>query len=547
MRRVRMLSRLFGLNAMAIVSFLLLTLSPIPWLGFVTSALTLGAAWWRNRKSGMGKAVSVRILLVGGLIAQYLPNLQDTNDYSLLATTAMLVMLMMHEGLVQRVVSKARLQFGQLPNFATRTDVHVAPQYVFHANTLMIVLLGVFAVPEFPSWPLVVAAGLLSAGVAALLFDARALLRGNGRAWARFSEALQEYEPTFAVYFSGPPGMVYQVSMWLPYLDRLGKPYVVVLREGAVFNHMLQLTDQPVVVCNTIGNLDQVAVDGLHACFYVNNGMKNSHFVKFRDITHIQLLHGDSDKPPSYNAVTGMYDRVFVAGQAGIDRYHKHGVNIPESKFEIVGRPQVEDIDVTRTHIGDRSNKAVLYAPTWVGFSDTVNYCSLPVAHIFVQKLIERDVTVILRSHPYTGRDSQSLQTLHELEHLLAQDRQRSGRKHVFGSAATEELTIVECFNAADAMISDVSSVVSDFLFSEKPFAITDMVDEQDEFVESFPLARAAYVLRKDMSNADDVLDQLLKTDPLEQTRKEARAYYLGDYPAETYVDAFVAGANKYI
>lgn len=533
---------------MAVASFLLLALSPIPWLGFITSAITLGLAWKRNMKSGMGKAVTVRILLIGGLIAQYVPNLQDTNDYSLLATTALLVMLIMHEALVQRAVSKARLDVAQLPHFTTRTDVHIPSQYVFHANTVMIVLLGIFAVPEFPSWPLLVAAGLLSVGVAALLFDARALLHSNGQTWVKFREALQEYGPSFAVYFSGPPGMVYQVSMWLPYLDRLGKPYVVVLREGgAVFRQMQTLTDQPVVVCNTIGNLDQVAVDGLHACFYVNNGMKNSHFVKFREISHIQLLHGDSDKPPSYNAVTGMYDRVFVAGQAGIDRYHKHGVNIPESKFDIVGRPQVEDIEVTRTHIQERSNKVVLYAPTWVGFSDTVNYCSLPIARTILEKLIERDVTVILRSHPYTARDSQSVNILHSLEHLLAQDRQRSGRKHVFGNAATEQMTIVECFNAADAMISDVSSVVSDFLFSEKPFAISDMVDEGDEFIESFPLARAAYVFRKDGSNTDDVLDQLLKTDPLEPTRKEARAYYLGDYPPESYVDAFITGASKYI
>src|SRR5690606_11017816 len=130
---------------------------------------------------------------------------------------------------------------------------------------------------------------------------------------------------------------------------------------------------------------------------------------------------------------------------------------------------------------------------------------------------------------------------------MLAADAQRTGRQHVYGPAATTEMSIVDCFNRADVLISDVSSVVSDFLFSEKPFAITDMVDEREQFVETFPLAHAAYVLRRDLSNLDDVLDQLLKTDPLEQTRKEARAYYLGDFPVENYVDAFIEGANRYL
>src|SRR5690606_5924219 len=139
---------MFGLNALAIASFLLLTLSPIAWVGFITAGLTLALAWYRYRKSGMGKAVSVRILVIAGLIAQYVPALRDTNDYALLAATALLVMLIMHEGLVRRAVSRAKLAIVNLPGFDARTNVHVDPQYIFHANTAMIVLIGAFAVPQ---------------------------------------------------------------------------------------------------------------------------------------------------------------------------------------------------------------------------------------------------------------------------------------------------------------------------------------------------------------------------------------------------------------
>lgn len=264
-RRLRNLGKLFGLNALAIASFLLLTLSPIPWVGFITAAFTIAVAWRRHWKSGMGKAVSVRILMTAGLIAQYVPNLRDTNDYALLATTALLVMLIMHEGLVHRTVSRAKLGIANLPGFAARTSGHVNPQNIFHANTAMIVLLGAFAVARLPSWPLTAATVLLCLGVGYVLLDARKVYRRNDRTWTEFTTALEAYGPAFAVYFSGPPGVLYQISMWMPYFEKLGKRFVVVLREGHAIDEISKMTSAPIVHCSTIASLDKVAVEGLHA------------------------------------------------------------------------------------------------------------------------------------------------------------------------------------------------------------------------------------------------------------------------------------------
>lgn len=546
-RRAQNLVRMFGLNTLAIASFALLALSPVAWLGFVIGAAALAIAWYRNRTVGVGKAVAARILVTCGLLAAYVPELEDGNDYGLLVAAALLVMLIMHESMIKRVVSSAQFSIANLPGFATRKGAFADPQVVFHANTGMIVLLGAFAVPRLPSWPLMLVSIVLVLGVGALLLDARTLRNRSEQTWAELGKALEAYGPAFAVYFSGPLGVLYQFEMWLPYFERLGKPFVVVLRETHAYDAITGMTSAPVVVCNSIASLDNVAVEGLHAAFYVNNGMKNSQFVRLRHITHIQLLHGDSDKPPSYNPVTGMYDRIFVAGQAGIDRYRKHGIQIAESKFDIVGRPQVETIRVSEQRADDSDHKVVLYAPTWRGYSEDVNYCSLPVGKKLLGKLLERDTTIILRAHPFTSKDPASAGQLSALQQMLAADAQKTGRKHLFGAAATTEIGIVECFNRADVLVSDVSSVVSDFLFSEKPFAITDMVDEREGFTESFPLARAAYVLRRNMSNVDDVLDDLLKADPLGQVRREARSYYLGDFPTDAYADGFIRGARRYL
>ena len=55
---------------------------------------------------------------------------------------------------------------------------------------------------------------------------------------------------------------------------------------------------------------------------------------------------------------------------------------------------------------------------------------------------------------------------------VLEADRARTGRAHQWGRAAEMEMSIEDCFNASDAMIADVSAVVTDYLQSNKPFGI---------------------------------------------------------------------------
>ena len=105
----------------------------------------------------------------------------------------------------------------------------------------------------------------------------------------------------------------------------------------------------------------------LTTAFYVNNAARNTHLVERRELTHVWLNHGDSEKPACYNPVHAIYDLLFAAGQAGIDRYARHGVHIPLEKFRIVGRPQVEVIrpatDRARRRATHRAVRADLAGP----------------------------------------------------------------------------------------------------------------------------------------------------------------------------------------
>ena len=108
-------------------------------------------------------------------------------------------------------------------------------------------------------------------------------------------------------------------------------------------------------------------------------------------------------------------------------------------------------------------------------------------------------------------------------------------------------MSVEDCFNASDAMVSDVSAVVSDYLHSGKPFAMVSVGREPDQLEVDAPAARAAYVLREDLTNLREVCDNLLGPDPLALVRDATKRYYLGDFPDDSYADGFLVAARQVI
>ncbi|MGW2737143.1 hypothetical protein ACWC4D_23445 [Streptomyces sp. NPDC001288] len=90
---------------------------------------------------------------------------------------------------------------------------------------------------------------------------------------------------------------------------------------------------------------------------------------------------------------------------------------------------------------------------------------------------------------------------------------------------------VYACFNAADLLISDVSSVISDYLASQKPYAVTNTsgLAEQD-FRAAFPTVRAGAVLTPDASGIQDVLEFVRRPerDPFTEARAELKLHLLG-------------------
>ncbi|MFD6419518.1 hypothetical protein [Streptomyces sp. NPDC060194] len=108
----------------------------------------------------------------------------------------------------------------------------------------------------------------------------------------------------------------------------------------------------------------------------------------------------------------------------------------------------------------------------------------------------------------------------------------------------TPRPSIFACFNAADVLVSDVSSVVSDYLASDKPYAVANTSGlSEAAFREQFPTVRAATVLTPDGAGVPALLDAVRhpERDAFRAARAELKLRLLGpsDPPSATrFADA---------
>lgn len=460
-------------------------------------------------------------------------------------TVSLLAVIPVAEPVLARVTPGRKLRVTHLPGVPDHRRPKVPVNAILLVDIAVTALASIMLLVGVPAGTLLPLPLLVLAFACVSALDSFQRIRDSVNADNGIYDAVHAHSPRFIIYYGVPTGSEYQIEMWMRFLERTGEPFIVILRHRSTFKKVARMTSSPVIVRNSMRQLDDVVVPSVTTAFYVNNGALNAHLVRYPQINHVQLLHGDSDKATSFNPITGMFDKIFVAGQAGIDRYKNNGIDIPAEKFIIVGRPQVEAVDQQQPE--NIAVQSVLYSPTWEGhFADT-NYGSLSVGPQIIQALVERECTVVFRPHPYSYKNPDARQRITEIKNILRADKEASGREHLWGQSAESRLNAFECFNIADAMISDVSSVVPDFLHSGKPYGLVTMSFSVPEFEDMFPLARSAYVIERDLANLEQMLEELLVTDSKAEQRKKVREYYLGPFSAENYADAFVSAARNVV
>jgi len=91
-----------------------------------------------------------------------------------------------------------------------------------------------------------------------------------------------------------------------------------------------------------------------------------------------------------------------------------------------------------------------------------------------------------------------------------------------------------ELFDEVDILVTDVSSVISDFLASSKPHMVTNPRNlDASVFIKQFPAAAAARLLSPDCARLPDFLADAVGPDALRERRAAVAAHLLGTPTAD--------------
>ena len=97
-------------------------------------------------------------------------------------------------------------------------------------------------------------------------------------------------------------------------------------------------------------------------------------------------------------------------------------------------------------------------------------------------------------------------------------------------------MSVEDCFNASDAMVSDVSAVVSDYLHSGKPFAMVSVGRTPEQLL--VDAGRQSRVRRAGRSsNLVGGMTTCLEPIRSPPCGTRPRSSHLGDFPDENYAE----------
>ncbi len=358
----------------------------------------------------------------------------------------------------------------------------------------------------------------------------------------RLAEALDAPEianACFAFYFSGVgyknPLHFY---MWEDYMQPTGKTLLLVLRERKHFVQIKNIGHTTAILVKDKIMLEMFAsyAQNISAIFYANNSIYNTAVIKsLPEKLHVQLLHGDSDKPPSYSPLVKNYDLVFVAGQMAIDRYALNGVDIPAERFRIVGRPQVAAIKPVRVRTPETPLE-IGYMPTWRGFYEDTQFSSLDRAAQIIKTIhnVLPNARITFKPHPLSDKDPLWPRFKHEVSSALSS----------VGAFASDDATPFDLYNQSDILITDISSVMLDFLYSGKPFLVVQPECFDPSETRCFPSLAASYQVTPGLENLAEMLSLATTDDPLHEQRVKTQYAAFGDFdrpPGDAFRDACFA------
>jgi len=349
---------------------------------------------------------------------------------------------------------------------------------------------------------------------------------------------LSHYE--ICLYFSGDVKDIYQVEQWIPILEQLNtkKKLIILARNQTSFDWLNKNTSFTIIHCKTIQDvLKFYEENNIKIILYVNHAFKNFQSLINNRAYHIHINHGESDKTSTITRQSQAYDYVFVYGNESINKYLNNLIVCDKSKFIKIGRPQLEHTEFK--NIESNGKQTVLYAPTWEGTHDTMDFTSIRTMGVDIIRQLINDgkYHIIYKPHPKVGTRDSYIQSLHkEILNLLNNYEDKT---------IMLDGNIVSIYKSIDIAIFDNSVVLLDFLPFDKPLLVTDVADEKRKQLmnnKSLILEAGKNISKENISSIVNIIQDELENDTFKEQRNHVKEEFLGNFDYSNF-----ESTNKFI
>jgi len=342
------------------------------------------------------------------------------------------------------------------------------------------------------------------------------------------------HEVHVIAYFPDDPTRTYQLIQWLDVLEILHEthPVGIVLRDPESAPLIVSRTNLPVYTAPAFPELRELYAElDAKVVLYCNNSMRNFQSLLDGRRLHVHINHGESDKQSMASNNAKAYDRVFVAGEAAVQRHAAGLLEFDTSRLVRIGRPQLDLRPAPL--LSPTTRRTVLYAPTWEGDAEYNDYTSVDVMGPAIVRAILAvpDARLVYKPHPkVTTSLTPGVHDAHrEILQLVIEAAERDPAA---GHVAIVRGDILAVMPDCDAMVTDVSSVGLDWLYlrTEKPILLTDRHQDAERLRQEVPISRCADVI--DPTNLGDLtalLTARLEHDEHHLGRVAMRHHYFDD------------------
>lgn len=296
-----------------------------------------------------------------------------------------------------------------------------------------------------------------------------------------------------------------QLEIWAPLLKKSKLKHAILCKSLKGKNQSYaKLDNVPIFAVKEGSDTKFIAnySNSISSMLYMTDKNENFGYMRaYPNLLHVAAHHGDSDKHASFNRLFGAFDYLLVADKNSMNRYLSANIQLTSDHFLTIGNSIIEGVEFQSSS----KIKNILFAPTFEGHGENVNYSSLMRTQKCFDDLNEHKL--MLRPHPGTGLRNKSYKEILEVFKSKSVDSLNKNKKLQF--------------NWSDILICDISGILSEYIFTGKPIIVP--VSESDgwlyKYINNLDISDYVYLWDYNSVSLKDILQKIEENDVLKEKR----------------------------